>query len=136
MKLLNRDRIRECLIPTIACVAIVASDGAVGCANVSHMVLYQNTNLGLKGSVSPSTGNTSIKVGFERDFLTILPKVKIVECPLRRDAWMFPEAQNCRQGRIVHSIQQSRSGEFESIVDRYCHRATWSRGVSLYDLTE
>ena len=56
---------------------MIAFLGGAGCANVSHLVLYQNTNLGLKGSVSPQTGNTSIKFGFDRQFLTIVPKVKI-----------------------------------------------------------
>ena len=51
--------------------------GSAACANVSHLVLYQNTNLGLKGTVSPQTGNTSIKVGFDREFLAILPKIKV-----------------------------------------------------------
>jgi hypothetical protein len=49
------------------------------CANVSHMLLYQDTSLGIKGGLNPETNTASIHVGFRRNFATIVPKVKETE---------------------------------------------------------
>lgn len=47
----------------------------VSCANVSHMLLYQDTNLGIKGGYNPETSNVSLHIGFRRNFVTLVPKV-------------------------------------------------------------
>ena len=46
------------------------------CANVSHMLLYQDTSLGIKGGLNPETNTANIHVGFRRNFATIVPKVQ------------------------------------------------------------
>ena len=47
-----------------------------GCANTTHMALYQNTNLGLKGGLNPQNSNVSVKIGFSREFISVIPKVQ------------------------------------------------------------
>src|SRR4051794_3050422 len=49
-----------------------------GCANVSHMLLYTDTSLGIKGGLNPETNSVSMHVGFRRNFATIVPKVRVV----------------------------------------------------------
>lgn len=57
---------------TVFCLGAAIS----GCANTSHMALYQNTVLGVNGAVNPENSNVHLKVGFSRDFVTIVPKVE------------------------------------------------------------
>lgn len=62
--------------PLAALSALGLAAFAPGCANTSHMALYQNTVLGVNGAVNPDNSNVHLKVGFSRDFITVIPKVK------------------------------------------------------------
>lgn len=47
---------------------------AVGCANPSHLMLYQQSNLGVNAGISPATNNLHVRVGLRREFGAIIPK--------------------------------------------------------------
>jgi hypothetical protein len=55
-----------------ACVCNLAS-----CSNSSHLLLYQQSNLGLNAGVNPSTQNIHVRVGLRREFGAIVPKYTI-----------------------------------------------------------
>ena len=61
----------RCLAPLLAAAALAFG----ACANVTHTMLYQDSNLGIKGGYNPETSNIAIHVGFRRNFATIVPKV-------------------------------------------------------------
>jgi hypothetical protein len=44
------------------------------CANSSHLLLYQQSNLGLNTGMNPSTQNLHVRVGLRREFGAIIPK--------------------------------------------------------------
>jgi hypothetical protein len=57
--------------------ALVAlTGGLMSCANTSHLLVYQHTNLGLNAGASPQSGNIHARVGLRREFACIVPKVK------------------------------------------------------------
>jgi hypothetical protein len=56
--------------------AIATMFGSIGCANVSHALVYQDTTLGINGGASPQNGNINLKIGFQRNFASVVPKVK------------------------------------------------------------
>ena len=63
------------LTPLAVLTASLIGSILCGCANTSHMALYQNTVLGVNGAVNPENSNVHVKVGFSREFITIIPKV-------------------------------------------------------------
>jgi hypothetical protein len=69
-------RAHRAVAPIGVCLCAVA---LCGCANVSHMLLYTDTSLGIKGGLNPETNTVSMHVGFRRNFATIVPKVQEVE---------------------------------------------------------
>jgi len=54
----------------------VAALAFCSCANVSHMLLYHDRHLGIKGGVNPETNNVAINVGYRSNFASIIPKVE------------------------------------------------------------
>lgn len=49
------------------------------CSNSSHLLLYQQSNLGLNAGINPSTQNLHVRVGLRRQFGAIVPKYALVE---------------------------------------------------------
>jgi hypothetical protein len=58
-------------IGVIACVL----SWLAGCANVSHVFLYQDSTLGINGGVNPENNNVNLHIGYHRDFYLVAPKV-------------------------------------------------------------
>ena len=46
-----------------------------GCANVSHVMICNDTHLGIKGGLSPATNCSSISIGYRNRFATVIPKI-------------------------------------------------------------
>lgn len=44
------------------------------CANPSHLVVYQHSNLGVNAGVSPATNNLHVRVGLRREYAAVIPK--------------------------------------------------------------
>jgi hypothetical protein len=53
---------------------IIASTCLCGCQNSSHLLLYQQSSLGLNAAVNPSTQNLHARIGLRREFGAIVPK--------------------------------------------------------------
>lgn len=60
------------LLPLLAAVAAVP--GLVSCANPSHLIVYQHSNLGVNAGVSPATSNFYVRIGLRREFAAVVPK--------------------------------------------------------------
>ena len=45
------------------------------CANVSHVVIYQDNQLGIKGSYSSDTNSGTLVIGYRNKFASLIPKV-------------------------------------------------------------
>ena len=54
---------------------LLLSVAVSGCANSSHLLIYQHTNLGLNSGINPQTGNLHVRIGLRRDFACVIPKV-------------------------------------------------------------
>lgn len=46
-----------------------------GCANSSHLLIYQHTNFGLNSGINPQSGNLHVRIGLRRDFACVIPKI-------------------------------------------------------------
>lgn len=55
---------------------VALTGGLMSCANTSHLLVYQHTNLGLNAGASPQSGNVHARVGLRREFACIVPKVQ------------------------------------------------------------
>lgn len=56
---------------------LVSAGGLTSCANSSHLLLYQQSNLGLNAGVNPSTQNLHVRIGLRRQFGAIVPKYAV-----------------------------------------------------------
>ncbi len=50
---------------------------ATACSNSSHLLLYQQSNLGLNAGLNPATQNLHVRVGLRRQFGAIVPKYAV-----------------------------------------------------------
>lgn len=53
---------------------ILAAASLSSCQNSSHLILYQQSNLGLNAAVDPATQNLHVRIGLRREFGAIVPK--------------------------------------------------------------
>jgi len=56
--------------------ATLAALSLASCANPSHLIVYQHSNLGINGGVSPATSNFYVRIGLRREFAAVVPKYK------------------------------------------------------------
>lgn len=54
--------------------AICILTGFTSCQNSSHLLLYQQSSLGLNAAVNPTTQNLHVRIGLRREFGAIVPK--------------------------------------------------------------
>lgn len=73
---MNKDLASQAQRPVAPIAVCLCTLALYGCANVSHMLLYTDTSLGIKGGLNPETNTVSMHVGFRRNFATIVPKVR------------------------------------------------------------
>lgn len=61
----------------IGLIAICAIASLTSCQNSSHLLLYQQSNLGLNAAINPSTQNLHVRIGLRREFGAIVPKYEM-----------------------------------------------------------
>lgn len=54
--------------------ALFATACLCGCQNSSHLILYQQSSLGLNSAIDPATQNLHVRIGLRREFGAIIPK--------------------------------------------------------------
>jgi len=54
--------------------ALITALGLASCANPSHLIVFQHSNLGVNAGVSPATNNFHVRVGLRREFAAVVPK--------------------------------------------------------------
>lgn len=47
-----------------------------GCANTSHVVVYQHSNFGLNAGMNPATQSIHVRLGMRNEFAIITPKLE------------------------------------------------------------
>ena len=57
--------------------AVCAAIALAACGNVSHVMLYQDSTLGVNGGVNPENNNVNLHIGYHRDFYMVAPKVAV-----------------------------------------------------------
>lgn len=65
----------------IGLIAICAIASLTSCQNSSHLLLYQQANLGLNAAINPSTQNLHVRIGLRREFGAIVPKYEMEPNP-------------------------------------------------------
>lgn len=71
---MNKHRFAKIASLSLSAVALVSAATLTSCSNSSHLLLYQQSNLGLNAGINPSTQNLHVRIGLRRQFGAIIPK--------------------------------------------------------------
>ncbi len=89
------------LAAVLAIVALMAS-----CANPSHLVVYQHSNLGVNAGMSPATNNFHVRIGLRREFAAVVPKYDDDPLPgMENEDFNAASAFIAGRMRVIHPMK-------------------------------
>lgn len=87
--------------PALTAVALMVS-----CANPSHLVVYQHSNLGMNAGMSPATNNFHVRIGLRREFAAVVPKYDDDPAPgISHEDFNAASAFIAGRMRVIHPLK-------------------------------
>lgn len=100
-------RLPHLLIP-LAAASLLAS-----CNNISHLLVYQHSNIGFCAGLNPETTNVHVRLGVRQEVATLVPKVEI---PTGNNDETVKNAASAYVGMRVKMLSAFAVPEVEEIV--------------------